>query len=111
MQIEIILDNGEKHYLECYKDIFKYDNIYSLDVSNNERVNITKIPKNLKIFKCNNNFLRQLPEIPESLIELDCSNNYISSLPSLKNIKKLICFNNKFEKHFFSSLTNIEIIF
>jgi Leucine-rich repeat (LRR) protein len=53
-------------------------NLMSLDVSNNQLVNLPYFPNPyLKQIRCVNNKLTSLPLFPESLLSLDCSGNKI----------------------------------
>ena len=110
MPVKIVLADGRTYYLQTYQEINSFTNISELDIEFNEEYSIGVLPPNLIKLKCNNNYLRKLPELPDSLRELDCSNNFISEIPNIKNVKKLICFNNKFETNYFEKYDNIEII-
>ena len=110
MPIKVTLYDNTTHYVNKYIDIFNYENIKILDISNNEQITLHKIPETCQTLICNDNSLRELPEFPVSLIEVDCSNNNISEIKNLNNVKRLVCFDNRFPKNYFDGMKKDGIV-
>lgn len=82
---------------KCGKRLKYFNNLEVLDVSFNELLKITFLPKKLKELICNDNKLKKIP--PHDKLEiLDCSNNNLESINKYEKLIELICVNNKILK-------------
>jgi len=74
--------------------VYIWDLIYKIDFSFTSMKELPTLPKQLKVLRCNHNYVSELPELP-NLIELNVSYNCLVELPRLpSSLKKLYCSNN-----------------
>jgi len=74
-------------------------NLKVIDCSNNQILNISKVPYGLEELVCKNNYIESLDCLKKCkyIKQLDCSYNKICSLPKLVNLEVLICCHNNLE--------------
>ncbi|MEI6522799.1 MAG: T9SS type A sorting domain-containing protein [Bacteroidota bacterium] len=73
-----------------------FDNLLTLDCSDNFLSSLPTLPNSLTILNCYGNQLNSLPTLPNSLLELYCFENLLSSLPVLPNSLTYIdCYDNQ----------------
>ena len=64
--------------------------------NNNQLNNIDSLPNSLTNFNCSHNQLSIVPILPNPLTQFDCSYNQLTSLPTLPNLfNYLVCNNNQ----------------
>lgn len=66
-----------------------WDDITTLDVSNNLLEDLPPLPKNLEVLKCHNNQIKALPPVPDSLRTISVYPNPIPKLELRKGIEVL----------------------
>ena len=73
-----------------------FDNLLTLDCSDNFLSSLPTLPNSLTILNCYGNQLNSLPTLPNSLLELYCFENLLSSLPVLPNsLTSIDCYDNQ----------------
>ena len=89
---ETIVDVTFK-YISNISGIEYFDNLDSLNCTNNNLTSITHLPHNLRSFCCASNQITNIAFLPDSLQYLNCFNNStLPNLPSLPiGLKTLIC--------------------
>lgn len=68
------------HQYQGFEDIPNYDQVKSIECSNNNLERLVRLPPNIKFLECQNNNLKSLPYLPDSLIYIDCSKNKITHI-------------------------------
>jgi len=92
---QINLDNN------CFEEIPCSNNLIKLSISNNKfdkGYEITKLPENLKIFKCNNNNIKKLLYLPNNIEKIILNNSNLEHICDFpQSIKKIYLEDNKLE--------------
>lgn len=98
VKFDIYEDGPAKKY-KSFKELLEDDNyndIEYLQCSNNNLIELPRLPRWLKILHCCNNKINIIGNLPDTLTFLNCSNNNIRILENLPNkLEKLICSGNK----------------
>ncbi len=71
-----------------------WDNLVSLDCSNNFLIKLPALPKSMYELNCSYNKISKLPKLPSELEYVDCSHNKLTSLPKIGEMTLLNASHN-----------------
>ena len=88
-----------------------FNNIYTEFKSKLTKLDLDKLPPNIKELDCSNNYLTYL-NIHSNLIKLYCSNNKLTKLNILSsNLAELFCNNNKLIVYLLNQIIHLPIYY